>query len=285
MEKSKILVVDDEPLNVELLEGILSEDYEVVRAYDGNEALSKVEKASPDLILLDILLTDMNGYDVCMHIKENNKTMAIPIVMLTVLKEKEERIKAIKAGADDFLIKPIDIDILSARVKSLLKVKQYYDTIIPVHKPKHLINMNHLLLSPQDSMIDNGNIRGVLNAGSPLLDIYPPTEDIVKNHLEIIILKLLSDRPMCGYDLIKEIFEKYNVLLSQGTVYPFLYSLKKDGIVHIGFMKGNMRTKIYLVTPEGKQIIERRINEFINAEEFILNSIKTREGKRECKGV
>lgn len=263
MEKSKILVVDDEPLNVELLEGILSEDYEVVKAYDGNEALSKVEKASPDLILLDILLADMNGYDVCMHIKENNKTMAIPIVMLTVLKEKEERIKAIKAGADDFLIKPIDIDILSARVKSLLKVKQYYDTVIPVCRPEHFDI--------------NGNIKGVLKTCSSLLNIYPPTEDIVKNHLEIIILKLLSDRPMCGYDLIKEIFEKYNVLLSQGTVYPFLYSLKKDGIVNIKFMKGNMRTKIYSVTLEGKQIIERRINEFIYTEEYILNSIKTRE--------
>jgi DNA-binding PadR family transcriptional regulator len=79
---------------------------------------------------------------------------------------------------------------------------------------------------------------------------------------------------MCGFELIKEIFMRYNVMLSQGTVYPFLYSLKEEGIVNVGFMKGNLRTKIYSASQEGKQIIEKRINEFIDAEEYILNSIK-----------
>lgn len=103
------------------------------------------------------------------------------------------------------------------------------------------------------------------------------TEEIVKSHLEVIILKMLLDRRMCGHDLIKEIFAKYNVFLSQGTVYSFLYSLKEDGIVQAEFTRGNMRTKIYSVTNEGKQIIEKRINEFIKAEEYILSSIKIEE--------
>lgn len=99
-------------------------------------------------------------------------------------------------------------------------------------------------------------------------------EDIVKSHLEIIVLSLLCERSMCGYDLIKEIFAKYGVLLSQGTVYSCLYSLKEEGIVQAEFMKGNMRTKMYFVTPQGRQIIEKKIDEFIKAEKYILNSVR-----------
>ncbi len=105
----------------------------------------------------------------------------------------------------------------------------------------------------------------------------PIIEVAVKNHLNIIILSMLSKGPMCGYDMIKEIFGKYNVLISQGTVYPLLYSLKEEGIVQAGFMKGNMRTKMYSVTPEGEQIIQKRMDEFVKTEVYILNSIKTEE--------
>ncbi len=128
--KNRILVVDDEPFNVELLEGMLSKDYEIVRAYDGNEALLRVEKALPDLILLDIMMPEMSGYEVCRKLKSEEKTMHIPIVMVTALKEVENRIKALEANADDFLSKPVDMYELSARVKSLLKIKQYYDSLM-----------------------------------------------------------------------------------------------------------------------------------------------------------
>jgi DNA-binding PadR family transcriptional regulator len=102
-------------------------------------------------------------------------------------------------------------------------------------------------------------------------------ENSVKNHLEIIILSMLSEKPMSGYDIIKETFEKYNILLTQGIVYPFLYSLKEEGILQVEFLKGDMRTKIYSATQKGKQIIKKRIDDFIEAEEYILNSIKKME--------
>lgn len=130
MSKSRILVVDDEQVNVELLGRFLSKDYDVMTAYDGNEALLKVETAFPDLILLDIMMPGMSGYEVCRKLKSNEKTMSIPIVMVTSLGEREDRIKAIEAGADDFLNKPVDLYELTARVKSLLKVKQYYDALV-----------------------------------------------------------------------------------------------------------------------------------------------------------
>ena len=151
MNRSKILVVDDEQLNVELFEGMLSKDYDVVKAYEGNEALDKVEKTSPDLILLDIMMPGMNGYEVCRKLKSNSVTMSIPVVMVTALKEREDRIKAIEAGADDFLSKPVDFHELSARVKSLLRVKQYYDALM--EEQEKLLIFKSALNSMDDCVI------------------------------------------------------------------------------------------------------------------------------------
>ncbi len=125
----KILVVDDEPFNVEILKGLLSKKYAVETAANGEEAFRKVKEISPDLILLDVIMPEIDGYEVCRQLKSDQKTMNIPIVMVTCLTDRNDRIKAIEAGADDFLSKPIDWIELSARVKSLLRIKQYLDDI------------------------------------------------------------------------------------------------------------------------------------------------------------
>jgi DNA-binding PadR family transcriptional regulator len=119
--------------------------------------------------------------------------------------------------------------------------------------------------------------RVCLNIVNPKFIVDIPAEDIVKAHLEIIILSMLIEKSMCGYDLIKEIFSRYKVLISQGTVYPLLYSMKEEGILHVESMKGDMKTKRYSVAPDGRQLIEKKIDEFIRAEEFILNSIRKGE--------
>ncbi|MFH1068922.1 MAG: HD domain-containing phosphohydrolase [Candidatus Glassbacteria bacterium] len=126
----KILVVDDQPLNVELLEADLLEyGYEVVTAYDGVTALEKVTRDLPDLILLDVMMPGMDGFEVCRRLKGNQETVLVPIVMITALSEKADRIKGIEAGVDDFLTKPYDRQELQARVKSLLRVKHYTDEL------------------------------------------------------------------------------------------------------------------------------------------------------------
>jgi PAS domain S-box-containing protein len=125
----KILVVDDEPANVELLVGLLSKKYDVETASNGNEAFEKVKDISPDLILLDVIMPEIDGYEVCRQLKGDKKTMNIPIVMVTCLTDREDRIKAIEAGADDFLSKPIDWIELGARVKSLLRIKQFLEDL------------------------------------------------------------------------------------------------------------------------------------------------------------
>ena len=129
MNKPKILVVDDEPSNVDLLKTFLSTDYDVVTAYDGAEALLKVETTNPDIILLDIVMPGLSGFEVCKRLKTNEKTLYIPIVMVTALNEWSDRVKGIDAGADDFLGKPIDFNELSLRIKSLLRIKQYHDKL------------------------------------------------------------------------------------------------------------------------------------------------------------
>lgn len=129
MTRSKILVVDDEKVNVEVLEAFLSTEYDVIKAYDGIEALLIIDKDPPDIILLDVMMPKMNGYEVCSKLKQNPKTMGIPIIMITCLKEKQDKIKAIEIYADDFLSKPVDFQELRVKIKSLLRLKQYHDAL------------------------------------------------------------------------------------------------------------------------------------------------------------
>lgn len=127
---AKILVVDDTPRNVKLLADLLSvKGYGVVTAASGREALALLETAQPDLVLLDVVMPEMSGYEVCRKIRENLATAMLPVVMVTALDPAEERVKGIEAGADDFLTKPINQAELLARVKSLLRIKELHDTV------------------------------------------------------------------------------------------------------------------------------------------------------------
>jgi len=126
----RILVVDDVPVNVKLLADLLTiKGYAVVTAANGAEALVKVEKDRPGLVLLDVMMPGMSGYDVCRKIRENPATTMLPIIMVTALDPTQERVKGIEAGADDFLSKPINQPELLARVKSLLRIKVLHDEL------------------------------------------------------------------------------------------------------------------------------------------------------------
>ncbi len=129
-EPAKILVVDDTPHNLRLLGDLLTaKGYAVATATSGPEALEQVDKHRPDLVLLDVVMPGMSGYDVCQRIRANPATGLLPIVMVTALDPGQERIRGLEAGADDFLTKPINQPELLARVRSLLRIKSLYDTV------------------------------------------------------------------------------------------------------------------------------------------------------------
>src|SRR3982751_5899879 len=124
----RILVVDDTPQNVKLLSDLLAaKGYEVTTAANGEQALEAIAKQPPDLVLLDIMMPGISGYEVCRKIRAGPATALLPVFLVTSLDPNQERVKGIEAGADDFLPKPINQAELFARVKSLLRVKNLQD--------------------------------------------------------------------------------------------------------------------------------------------------------------
>jgi len=127
-DKPVILVVDDQPQNIELLEAYLvPQNYEVVTAASGEKALEKLSGNPIDLILLDVMMPGMDGFEVTRRIRQDDQHRLLPIILVTALRDMEDRVKGIEAGCDDFISKPFDKMELLARVRSLLKVKAYND--------------------------------------------------------------------------------------------------------------------------------------------------------------
>ena len=131
----RLLVVDDTPVNLKLLADLLvAKGYAVELATSGPEALKRLEGEAVDLVLLDVMMPGMSGYEVCRKIRDNPATAMLPVVMVTALDPAQERVKGIDAGADDFLTKPIHQPELLARVRSLLRVKTLWDELAELNR-------------------------------------------------------------------------------------------------------------------------------------------------------
>ncbi|MBN9047873.1 MAG: PleD family two-component system response regulator [Rhizobiales bacterium] len=127
---ARILVVDDIPANVKLLEARLSAEYfDVMTAMNGHDALAICERAECDMVLLDVMMPDMDGFEVCRRLKSNPKTHHIPVVMVTALDQASDRVRGLEAGADDFLTKPVGEVALVSRVRSLARLKMLTDEL------------------------------------------------------------------------------------------------------------------------------------------------------------
>ncbi len=122
MEKATILVVDDTPENIDILVGVLGEDYKVRVAIDGVKAIQLATKTQPDLILLDVMMPGMNGYEVCEHLKQDPLTAHIPIIFVTAMSEASDETRGFQLGAVDYITKPISASIVKARVKTHLSL-------------------------------------------------------------------------------------------------------------------------------------------------------------------
>src|SRR4029077_15938637 len=127
---ARVLVVDDVELNVKLLEAKLSSEYfHVIPAYNGPAALELADAELPDIILLDVMMPRMDGFEVCRRLKANPRTTDIPVVMVTALSDIAARLRGLEAGADDFLTKPVNDIALFARVRSLVRLKRMMEEL------------------------------------------------------------------------------------------------------------------------------------------------------------
>src|SRR5246127_58079 len=127
---ARILVVDDVPANLKLMEARLSAEYfDVITAMSGEEALTTCERAKCDIVLLDVMMPDMDGFEVCRRLKAGVTTHHIPVVMVTALDQPSDRVKGLESGADDFLTKPVSDVALIARVRSLTRLKLVTDEL------------------------------------------------------------------------------------------------------------------------------------------------------------
>lgn len=178
--KLKVLIVDDIRENVELMEAYLGiEPYEVICAYGGKEALQMVDEEKPDIVLLDVMMPEVNGYEVCKILKENPETQFIPVLMLTALSELEDRIKGIEVGADDFLTKPINRLELKTRVKSLLRVKCLHDRLV----------------ADRNSLEVKNRVQSILTAVIPTLlqSVSNEEKKVIINQMTGMVEKTLLD--------------------------------------------------------------------------------------------
>jgi len=126
-KRQRVLIVDDTIVNIQILGEALGGDYEVLVATNGKDALELAQSQSPDIILLDVIMPDMDGYEVCSHLKSDPLTKAIPIIFITTMNEEESEARGLEIGAIDYIAKPFSLPIVKARVRNHLELKAYRD--------------------------------------------------------------------------------------------------------------------------------------------------------------
>ena len=156
---ARVLVVDDILSNVKLLEAKLTAEYfEVITAFNGLECLSKMEEGAPDIVLLDVMMPGMDGFEVCRRIKSNPRTAHVPVVMVTALDQPSDRVAGLDAGADDFLTKPVDDSALFARVRSLVRLKMMTDEL----RMRESTGQGMGLIDPAETLIADNQTGRIL---------------------------------------------------------------------------------------------------------------------------
>lgn len=197
---ARILVVDDIETNRRVLEARLSAEYfDVISASSGRECLEIAEAEQPDLILLDIMMPGLDGFETCRQLKANRETRHIPVVMVTALDQRDDRVKGLRAGADDFLTKPVDDVALFARVRSLLRLKQVMDELRlrdqapDVHAHEETIEplSGHIIIAAGEDRIAS-HIKGKLPdvvSGEAFSD-PKAAMDAVNEHCDLVLIDL-----------------------------------------------------------------------------------------------
>ncbi len=239
--RNKILVVDDEVLNVELMRAYLSNEYDVISAYNGKDALEKVKNENPDMILLDVMMPEMDGYEVCRVIRNDYKMNFIPIIMVTALTSKDDHNKGIEAGADDFLKKPVGKFELDKKISSLLRIKQQHDDLLTDrNKAYDYLDYVGVLIAVLDK---NYNLIHINKKGSDFLE-YRKDRVLNTNWISSFVPENFADHVKKTYDELMrgmirvDEYHEYPLIIGSGEERYFMWydSVLRDedgNITHI----------------------------------------------------
>ena len=235
---AKILVVDDVPANLRLLEAVLApRGYDVISAADGRAALDLVESANPDLILLDVMMPRLDGYAVCRQLRAREETAVLPVIMLTAT-AGPEKTKAIEAGADDFIPKPFDQDELLARVRSLLRIKRYHDTI--KEQAAELLELNRTLDERVRTQVEElGRLRRLQRFLSPQLAdaiVSSGDESILSSHRRQVAMFFADLR---GWTTFVDTVEPEELMRVLGEFHDAIGRLVRHFQATVGFIEGD----------------------------------------------
>ncbi|HNL27206.1 MAG TPA: response regulator, partial [bacterium] len=233
----QILVVDDEELNVRFLsQFLIRKGFAAITAHSGEEALALVASESPDLVLLDAMMPQMDGFEVCRRLRANPETALLPVVMVTALQRPEDEAHALDAGADDFLPKPINYTELMSRIRSLMRIKDLHDelrTNQDALEEKHdqLLQLQHLRESLTQMLVHDlkNPLTGIMGC-TELLTML--SENMTEK--QISILKKLEDNTGTLLKMVTELLDVSRMEENKLVIRPEAVSVKEVFMHNIG---------------------------------------------------
>ncbi|MBL4726550.1 MAG: PleD family two-component system response regulator [Rhizobiaceae bacterium] len=254
---ARVLVVDDIPANVKLLEArLMAEYFHVITASSGQEALEICERDQCDIVLLDVMMPEMDGFEVCHRLKQNPKTMHLPVVMVTALDQPNDRVRGLEAGADDFLTKPVNDLALITRVKSLVRLKLVTDELRMRASSGETVDMDAVANA---DAVNNSEIRGNIIMVDDRASSYERTVKFLSQEHDVAVITDPQDA------LFQVVESNYDVVVISLSLTDF------DALRLCSHLRSLERTRslpILIVADEGQEsqisrALELGVNDYI----------------------